>query len=47
MADVLIRLLDLYAAMRNAGFIEHSLDEQLFKKMQINNNRQRLHGNLF
>ena len=47
MAHVLIRLLDLYAAMRNAGFIEHSLDEQLFKKMQINNNRQRLHGNLF
>jgi NTP pyrophosphatase (non-canonical NTP hydrolase) len=47
MADVLIRLLDLYAAMRNGGFITHSLDEQLFKKMQINNNRQHLHGNLF
>jgi NTP pyrophosphatase (non-canonical NTP hydrolase) len=47
MADVLIRLLDLYAAMRNGGFIEHSLDEQLFKKMQVNNNRPRLHGNLF
>lgn len=47
MADVLIRLLDLYAAMMNGGFIEHSLDEQLFKKMEINNGRQRLHGNLF
>ena len=47
MADVLIRLLDLYAAMRNAGFLEHSLDEILDKKMEINRNRQRLHGNLF
>jgi len=47
MADVLIRLLDLYAAMMNGGFIEHSLDEQLFQKMEINNSRQRLHGNLF
>ena len=36
MADVLIRLLDLYAAMRNAGFLEHSLDEILDKKMEIN-----------
>jgi hypothetical protein len=47
MADVLIRLLDLYAAMRNATFIEHSLDEVLFAKMEKNNTRPRLHGNLF
>lgn len=47
MADVLIRLLDLYAAMRNAGFIEHSLDELLKQKMEVNKSRQRLHGNLF
>jgi NTP pyrophosphatase (non-canonical NTP hydrolase) len=47
MADVLIRLLDLYAAMMNAGFVDHSLDEQLFQKMEVNKNRQRLHGNLF
>ncbi len=47
MADVLIRLLDLYASMMNAGFVEHSLDEQLFKKMERNKSRQRLHGNLF
>jgi NTP pyrophosphatase (non-canonical NTP hydrolase) len=47
MADVLIRLLDLYASMMNAGFVEHSLDEQLFKKMEVNKSRQRLHGNLF
>jgi NTP pyrophosphatase (non-canonical NTP hydrolase) len=47
MADVLIRLLDLYAAMMNAGFIEHSLDEQISNKMEVNKDRQRLHGNLF
>jgi NTP pyrophosphatase (non-canonical NTP hydrolase) len=47
MADILIRLLDLYAAMRNEGLVEHSLDESLNKKMAINKDRERLHGNLF
>jgi len=47
MADVLIRTLDLYASMRNAGFIEHSLDEVLFNKMEKNKSRPKLHGNLF
>ena len=47
MADVIIRLLDLYAAMMNGGLIDHSLDEELNKKMKINSNRARLHGNLF
>jgi NTP pyrophosphatase (non-canonical NTP hydrolase) len=47
MADVLIRTLDIYASMRNAGFVEHSLDECLFKKMEKNKARPKLHGNLF
>jgi NTP pyrophosphatase (non-canonical NTP hydrolase) len=47
MADIIIRLLDLYAAMRNAALIEDSLDEMLYKKMEVNNDRPRLHGNLF
>ncbi len=47
MADILIRTLDLYAAMRNAGFITHSLDEILFNKMEKNKSRPKLHGNLF
>ena len=47
MVDILIRTLDLYASMRNGGFVEHSLDEVLFKKMEINKERLRLHGNLF
>ena len=47
MADVIIRLLDLYAAMRNEEAVMHSLDEILHKKVNINKERQRLHGNLF
>lgn len=47
MADIVIRLLDLYSAMHIAGFIEHSLEEELNLKMQKNTMRQKLHGNLF
>jgi NTP pyrophosphatase (non-canonical NTP hydrolase) len=47
MADIIIRLLDLYAAMMNATFIEDSLDEMLYQKMEVNNSRPLLHGNLF
>ena len=47
MVDILIRTLDLYASMRNGGFVTHSLDEILFKKMEINKARPKLHGNLF
>jgi len=46
-ADVIIRLLDVYAAMRNEEQVEHSLDEILEKKININKDRPRLHGNLF
>ena len=47
MADVIIRLLDIYAAMRNEESVVHSLDDILNKKMNINKERERLHGNLF
>lgn len=47
MADVIIRLLDIYAAMRNSGDLIHSLDEVLEKKININKERPKLHGNLF
>jgi NTP pyrophosphatase (non-canonical NTP hydrolase) len=47
MADVLIRLLDIYAAMRNTGDLIHSFDEVLNNKININKERPRLHGNLF
>ena len=47
MADVIIRLLDIYAAMRNSGDLIHSLDESLDKKINKNKERPKLHGNLF
>ena len=46
-ADVIIRLLDVYAAMRNEEAVLHSLDETLHKKMEKNKTRPPLHGNLF
>ena len=47
MADVIIRLLDIYAAMKNEEEVLHSLDEILEKKMNINKERPTLHGNAF
>jgi NTP pyrophosphatase (non-canonical NTP hydrolase) len=47
MADVIIRLLDIYAAMRNEEKVLHSLDETLEKKININKDRPKLHGNAF
>jgi NTP pyrophosphatase (non-canonical NTP hydrolase) len=47
MADVIIRLLDVYAAMRNEEEVLHSLDEVLQNKINKNKDRPRLHGNLF
>jgi NTP pyrophosphatase (non-canonical NTP hydrolase) len=46
-ADTIIRLLDVYAAMRNEEAVLHSLDEILHKKMEKNKDRPKLHGNLF
>lgn len=46
-ADTIIRILDIYAAMRNEEHILHSLDEVLQKKIDINKTRPTLHGNLF
>ena len=46
-ADTIIRLLDVYAAMRNEEHVLHSLDEILEKKINKNKERPRLHGNLF
>ena len=47
MSDIIIRLLDIYAAMRNTGDLIHSFDEVLSKKININKERPKLHGNLF
>lgn len=47
MADVYIRLLDLYQAMRDTGQVEDSLDLVVTEKMAKNSGRPRLHGNRF
>lgn len=46
-ADIIIRILDVYAAMRNEEQVLHSLDEVLSNKMEKNKQRPKLHGNLF
>ena len=46
-ADILIRTLDIYAALRNKDEVQHSLDEILEAKINKNKERPRLHGNLF
>jgi len=46
-ADVIIRLLDVYAAMRNEELVLHSLDEILQNKIDKNKERPPLHGNRF
>lgn len=46
MADIIIRLLDLYAGMRAYGWVEGSLDDAISNKAFVNTSRPRLHGNL-
>jgi len=46
-ADILIRTLDLYAAMMNTEMVVDSLDEILEFKIDKNRGRPTLHGNLF
>ena len=41
MADIVIRLLDLYAAMRDENMIEDSFDAILDKKLNINKDSKR------
>lgn len=46
-SDIIIRILDVYAAMRNEEAVLHSLDEVLHNKIEKNKQRPPLHGNLF
>lgn len=47
MADVIIRLLDIYQAMVENKEITISIEKVLKDKMEINKKREKLHGNLF
>jgi NTP pyrophosphatase (non-canonical NTP hydrolase) len=44
MADVLIRLLDLWAGMQRDGAVKTTITESLIEKISINKDRPKLHG---
>lgn len=44
LADIIIRVLDLYAGMREAEIVSTSLDMSLANKAITNKSRERLHG---
>ena len=44
LADVIIRVLDLYEGLRMHGDVKESLDEVLMRKMSINTHRAKMHG---
>ena len=44
MADILIRLLDLWAGMQRDGAVKTLLTDALVEKVTINTERPRLHG---
>jgi hypothetical protein len=43
-ADILIRTLDLYAGVVNAGYTKLSLDHALIEKVEFNRTRPEKHG---
>lgn len=44
LADIIIRVLDLYQGLKTNGDVLDSLDAVLANKMKINTQRERLHG---
>jgi NTP pyrophosphatase (non-canonical NTP hydrolase) len=44
MADIVIRTLDLYAGLREHGYVETSLDAALDEKSKFNKTRPERHG---
>ena len=47
MADILIRTLDLYQGMYDAGWVSQDLSTVMEYKHNKNKDRKRLHGNVF
>ena len=43
-ADILVRCFDLYAALKDAGVVDLSLDEVFEEKTEVNKERPRMHG---
>ncbi len=46
MADIIIRLLDLYEGLKRDGIVEHSIDNAIESKTNTNKSRPKMHGNL-
>lgn len=46
MADVIIRLCDLWAGMNHKGIVHTTLEDQLKKKSEFNKTRPHMHGKL-
>jgi NTP pyrophosphatase (non-canonical NTP hydrolase) len=44
LADILIRVLDLYSGLKDYGVVTESLHYTMIEKMRINESRERLHG---
>lgn len=44
LSDILIRTLDLYAALHEAGVVEESLDAVFHEKANVNKSRPAMHG---
>ena len=44
MADIFIRLVDLYSFFRRRGKVDKSLSEAVTFKMNVNTERERMHG---
>jgi len=43
-ADIIIRTLDLYAGMVEAGYMTKSIDQAIKEKIEINSQRPKKHG---
>lgn len=46
MADIMIRLLDFYWAIKQAGVVEKSFTDAIIEKHNMNRGRPMMHGNL-
>lgn len=44
LADIIIRVVDLYEGLRVAGEVESSLEDTLIQKTMINSQRPKMHG---
>lgn len=46
LVDIFIRLMDFYEGAKNCGWVSSSFDDIYNKKMNINKERPKMHGNL-